>query len=218
MFSANRATQCKLIKAFTLSKSINLIQKMQKRRAGRRKFHETRHPVYKGVRQRNGKWVCELRQPNNKKTRVWLGTFEHPDMAAIAYDVAALAFKGDAASLNFPHAATSLPRLNSGTSSIRAIQFAAMKAAERHFCSQIQRDNNQNNNDDLELSIEVGLEEDSRSFFWDEEEVFNMPGLMNSLAEALIITPPALQTGFNWVGAETTIDLTLWETDHFGEP
>uniref|UniRef100_M8CQS0 Uncharacterized protein n=1 Tax=Aegilops tauschii TaxID=37682 RepID=M8CQS0_AEGTA len=31
-----------------------------KRRAGRTKFKETRHPVYKGVRRRNpGRWVCE---------------------------------------------------------------------------------------------------------------------------------------------------------------
>ncbi|EAZ31694.1 hypothetical protein OsJ_15842 [Oryza sativa Japonica Group] len=31
-----------------------------KRRAGRTKFKETRHPVYKGVRSRNpGRWVCE---------------------------------------------------------------------------------------------------------------------------------------------------------------
>ncbi|TKY53058.1 Dehydration-responsive element-binding protein 1F [Spatholobus suberectus] len=167
---------------------------MQKRRAGRKKFHETRHPVYKGVRQRNGKWVCELRQPNSKNARVWLGTFARPDMAAVAYDVAALAFKGDSASLNFPHAATSLPRLNSRTCSVRAIQFAATQAAEKHF--QTQRD--------------ASSEEGSGSFFWDEEEVFNMPGLLNSMAEALIITPPALQNGFNWVGGETTVDLNLW--------
>ncbi|CAL0300728.1 unnamed protein product [Lupinus luteus] len=31
-----------------------------KKRAGRKKFNETRHPVYRGVRRRNsGKWVCE---------------------------------------------------------------------------------------------------------------------------------------------------------------
>ncbi|KAK7345397.1 hypothetical protein VNO77_16001 [Canavalia gladiata] len=183
------------------------MDRMQKRRAGRKKFQETRHPIYKGVRQRNGKWVCELRQPNNKKTRVWLGTFANPDMAAIAYDVAALAFKGDAASLNFPHAATSLPRLNSRTSSIRAIQFAATEAAEKHFsCGEFQMQRN----DSERLALEVGIEEDSRTFYWDEEEVFNLPGLMNSMAEALIITPPALQTGFNWVDVETTVDLTLW--------
>lgn len=202
------------------------MHKMEKRRAGRKKFHETRHPIYKGVRQRNGKWVCELRQPNNKN-RVWLGTFPHPDMAAIAYDVAALAFKGESASLNFPHAATSLPRLSSRTSSIRAIQFAAMQAAEKHFSSEVKENYQPNiveiNNNGSESSSSSSesssldqycnkiLEDDSGSFFWDEEEVFNMPGLMNSMAEGLIITPPALQRGFNWVGGETTVDLTLWE-------
>ncbi|RVW48004.1 Dehydration-responsive element-binding protein 1D [Vitis vinifera] len=32
----------------------------QKRKAGRKKFKETRHPLYKGVRQRNGKWLLWL--------------------------------------------------------------------------------------------------------------------------------------------------------------
>ncbi|KAE9619623.1 hypothetical protein Lal_00038174 [Lupinus albus] len=185
---------------------------MEKRKAGRKKFHETRHPIYKGVRQRNGKWVCELRQPNNK-TRVWLGTFVHPDMAAIAYDVAALAFKGDTASLNFPNTATLLPHLNSRTSSIRAIQIAAMQEAQKYFTRELKPKENisARNGSELLFSVdEIGLEEGSRSFFWDEEEVFNMPGLMNSMAEGLIITPPALQRGFNWVGGETFVDLTLW--------
>lgn len=165
----------------------------QKRRAGRKKFQETRHPIYKGVRERKGKWVCEVRQPK-KKTRVWLGTFPHPDMAAIAYDVAALAFKGDSASLNFPDAATSLPRLNSRTCSIAAIQFAAAEAAQKHFSS----------------TEQVKKQASDGSLYWDEEEVFNMPGLINAMAEGLVITPPALKTGFNWVGMETITDLTLW--------
>ncbi|XP_058747768.1 dehydration-responsive element-binding protein 1F-like [Vicia villosa] len=179
---------------------------MNKRKDGRKKFHETRHPIYKGVRQRNGKWVCELRQPNNKTRRVWLGTFSHPDMAAKAYDVAALAFRGEAASLNFPNSATSLPRLDSQTSSIRSIQFAAVKAGERHFSSC------ESSEPFFAEVAENGSESlDSGGLFWDEEEVFNMPGLINSMAEGLVMTPPALQRGFNWVDGETTMDLTLWK-------
>ena len=201
--------------------------KSHKRKAGRKKFKETRHPIYKGVRQRNGtKWVSEVREPN-KKSRIWLGTFPTPEMAARAHDVAALALRGTLAELNFPNSAWLVPRPNS--SSAKDVQMAAQKAAEAFKPSDnkkeekvlepcledIQFMKRKKEVIEPEITLEILCKSKDNpgqpgTFFLDEEALFNMPILLESMAEGLILTPPARQRGFDWDDLGCNLDLTLW--------
>ncbi|GFZ20349.1 dehydration response element B1A [Actinidia rufa] len=292
----------------------------QKRKAGRKKFKMTRHPVYRGIRRRNGnKWVCEVRELN-KNSRIWLGTLPSPEMTAQAHDVAALALCGRNAHLNFPTPPRSFPRAKSASNwDIRLASVHAAKAfpfsppscssstnfssdestcdaeasvslctlthsivprkspvlasqdscieiptksyteecieTERHdffrtenpcsrntsfrnaviHCSpsvkcqknsvvepiMVDSSNFESHKIDIEhFSSDSTCFEGSNSVFSDplvpvfvdEEELFNMPALLDSMAEGLLLTPPAMKTGFNWGDMDDGhhMDLLLW--------
>ncbi|XP_071707498.1 ethylene-responsive transcription factor ERF026-like [Rutidosis leptorrhynchoides] len=144
----------------------------------------TRHPIYHGIRCRAGKWVSEIREPN-KTSRIWLGTYPTPEMAAAAYDVAALALKGTYAVLNFPESVLSytLPECPTADD-IRAA--ASTAAAARAPTTNYQ--------------TVVGGESSNTVTEFGDDDVFGMPNMLSDMAEGMMISPPRIIDNSSNVG------------------
>ncbi|KAA0033610.1 ethylene-responsive transcription factor ERF027 [Cucumis melo var. makuwa] len=165
-----------------------------------------RHRIFRGIRSRSGKWVSEIREPR-KATRIWLGTYPTPEMAAAAYDVAALTLKGPNASLNFPHSLLSYPiPPSTSPSDIRAA--AAIAAAARNpnntspqaspaAATTITATTTEYSS--VTEAIDGGgpsshATGDCSGKFVDEEELLNMPNLLVDMAEGMLVSPPRMKS------------------------
>ncbi|MFS7958666.1 putative transcription factor AP2-EREBP family [Helianthus anomalus] len=191
---------------------VNLASQNPKKRAGRKKFRETRHPVYRGVRRRDsGKWVCEVREPN-KKTRVWLGSYPTADMAARAHDVAVLAMRGRSACLNFADSVWRLPVPKS--SNVKDIQKAAVKAAEGFGVEDgvVERvEKNELPKNEWPKKELPKNEVPKKVVYLDEEAVFCLPRFFDIMAEGLMVPPPRIG-GYDTCqdDLEFCSDVSLW--------
>ncbi|RLN34664.1 dehydration-responsive element-binding protein 1A-like [Panicum miliaceum] len=169
-----------------------------KRPAGRTKFRETRHPVFRGVRRRGnaGRWVCEVRVPGRRGCRLWLGTFDTAEAAARAHDAAMLAIAGAGACLNFADSAWLLAVPASYASLAEAVEGFQRREAQAEDDARSATSSAPSspaNDDDGEESSPAT--EDS-PFELDVLGDMSWDLYYASLAQAMLMEPPSTVTAF----------------------
>lgn len=195
-----------------LNEEVRLAASTPKKRAGRKKFKETRHPVFRGVRRRNlDKWVCEMREPN-KKTKIWLGTFPTAEMAARARDVVALALRGRNAGLNFADSAWRLPVPS--TTATKDIQKVAAQAAEAFRPDKIFKPDKALTTNAIDTVVVASTATEEQLMFGmeeEEEEVLNIPESLRNMA--LLSPTHSLGNEFEYQDINTDsedVEVSLW--------
>ncbi|CAN6205283.1 unnamed protein product [Urochloa humidicola] len=193
-----------------------------KRPAGRTKFRETRHPVFRGVRRRGnaGRWVCEVRVPGRRGCRLWLGTFDTAEAAARAHDAAMLAIAGAGACLNFADSAwlLTVPASYASLAEVRHAVAEAVEDFQRREALQESEDDARSATSSTPSSVanDDGSSDDSEeSSGSTEHSPFELDAFGDmswdlyyaSLAQAMLMEPPSTVAAFC---DEAVADVPLW--------
>ncbi|RLN33293.1 dehydration-responsive element-binding protein 1A-like [Panicum miliaceum] len=217
--SAESSSPCSWASASTSSPEQELHQTVwtapPKKPAGRTKFRETRHPVFRGVRRRGnaGRWVCEVRVPGRRGCRLWLGTFDTAEAAARAHDAAMLAVASAGACLNFADSARLLA-VPASYASLAEVRRAVAEAVEefqrREALSVSEASSAPSSPASVELDGASTDGEESSAF---ELDVFNDMSrdlYYASMAQAMLMEPPSAVPAFGDDGYANAGDVPLW--------